>query len=103
MKRIALLFALVLTVAAAAVANTSSSPAEPDSTSAVSVSRTPTVWTLHPASPDARGPDSRMDCVQHIDFGTRRSLSCSTYRQSFSMLDGLRSGQEKDASRSQTD
>ena len=29
-----------------------------------------------------------MDRVQHIDFGARRSLSCSTYRQSFSMLDG---------------
>ena len=28
-----------------------------------------------------------LDCAQHIDFGGPRYICCSTYRQSFSMLD----------------
>ena len=39
--------------------------------------------------PRCMRPASRMDRVQHIDFVPRRSAYCSTYRQSFSMLDGL--------------
>ena len=40
----------------------------------------------------SRSLASRMDRVQHIDFRAWRSLDCSTYRRSFSMLDEIGRG-----------
>ena len=69
----------------AASVSSAASPMPVSGPSSLAVSLPSIAASTPPAASD--DPDSIVACVQHIDFGGPASLSCSTYRQSFSMLD----------------